>query len=52
MKRLSDPQYTAVIVEHRDRLMRFGADQVESALAARGRKLLAVDPSELNSDLE
>jgi putative resolvase len=51
MKLLSDPKYTTVIVEHKDRLMRFGAEYVESALAAQGRKLLVVDLSELNSDL-
>ena len=38
-------------VEHRDRLMRFGAEYVESALAAQGRKLIVVDPSEVKDDL-
>jgi putative resolvase len=38
-------------VEHRDRLMRFGAEYVESALSAQGRKLVVIDPSELNNDL-
>lgn len=51
MKLLSDPKYTTVIVEHKDRLMRFGAEYVEAALTAQGRRLLVVDPSELNSDL-
>lgn len=51
MKLLSDPQYTTIIVEHRDRLMRFGAEYVESALSAQGRKLVVIDPSELNNDL-
>ena len=31
--------------------MRFGAEYVESALAAQGRKLIVVDPSEVKDDL-
>ena len=38
-------------MEHRDRLIRFGAEYVEAALAGRGGKLLAVDESELKDDL-
>jgi len=45
MKLLADPKCTTIIVEHRDRLMRFGAEYVESALAAQGRKLVVIDPS-------
>lgn len=51
MKLLADPEVSAVVVEHRDRLMRFGAEYVESALAAQGRKLIVVDPSEVKDDL-
>jgi predicted site-specific integrase-resolvase len=51
MKLLADPKCTVIIVEHRDRLMRFGSEYVESALAAQGRKLVVIDPSELNNDL-
>jgi predicted site-specific integrase-resolvase len=51
MKLLSDPEVSAVVVEHRDRLMRFGAEYVEAALAATGRKLIVVDPSEVKDDL-
>jgi putative resolvase len=51
MRLLSDPRYGTVIVEHKDRLMRFGAEYVEATLTAQGRRLLVVDPSELNSDL-
>ena len=50
MKLLADPKCTVIIVEHRDRLMRFGSEYVESALAAQGRKLVVIDPSELNND--
>ena len=51
MRLLKDPKTRTIIVEHRDRLMRFGSEYVESALAADGRKLLVVDASELKDDL-
>ena len=38
MKLLADPAVTAIVVEHRDRLMRFGAEYVEADLFG-GRKL-------------
>ena len=40
-----------IVVEHRDRFARFGAEYVEAALAASGRRLLVVDPSEADDDL-
>ena len=51
MTLLSDPSVGIVAVEHRDRLMRFGAESVESALAAQGRRLVVVDPDETKDDL-
>jgi predicted site-specific integrase-resolvase len=48
---LRDPAVTAVVVEHRDRFARFGAEYVEAALAAQGRRLLVVDPAEVDGDL-
>lgn len=48
---LRDPAVTAIVVEHRDRFARFGAAYVEAALAARGRRLLVVDPAEVDDDL-
>lgn len=48
---LRDPATASIVVEHRDRLMRFGADYVEAALAASGRGLIVVDPGELKDDL-
>ena len=41
---LRDPSVSAIVVEHRDRFARFGAEYVEAALAASGRRLLVVDP--------
>ena len=51
LKLLADPKVSVVAVEHRDRLMRFGSEYVEAALAAQGRRLLVVDSEEVKDDL-
>ncbi len=48
---LADPQVEGIVVEHRDRLMRFGAEYVEAALRATGRKLMVVEADEVKDDL-
>ena len=48
---LRDPSVTVIAVEHRDRFARFGAEYVEAALSAQGRRLLVVDPAEVDDDL-
>lgn len=48
---LHDPSVTTIVVEHRDRFARFGAEYVEAALAASGRRLLVADPAEVDDDL-
>jgi putative resolvase len=48
---LADPKVTIVVVEHRDRLARVNAELVEAAMSAHGRRLLAVDDSEVTDDL-
>jgi predicted site-specific integrase-resolvase len=48
---LRDPAVTTIVVEHRHRFVRFGAEYVEAALAAQGRRLLVVDPPEVDGDL-
>lgn len=48
---LRDPSVSTIVVEHRDRFARFGAEYVEAALAAQGRRLLVVDPAEVDDDL-
>ncbi|HBY36358.1 MAG TPA: IS607 family transposase, partial [Delftia acidovorans] len=40
MRLLGNAQVQTILVEHRDRLMRFGFEYVESALAAQGRKIV------------
>src|SRR6266540_3809492 len=48
---LADPQATVIMVEHRDRLARFGVEHLEAALSAQGRRLVVVDPGEPGDDL-
>jgi putative resolvase len=48
---LANPTVQTIVVEHRDRLMRFGAEYVEAALAAQGRKLMVVENTEVKDDL-
>ena len=48
---LSDPKIEAILVEHRDRFCRFGAEYIEAALEAQSRKLVVVDPAEVDDDL-
>ncbi len=48
---LADPDVGTVVVEHRDRFARFGAEYVEAVLSASGRRLLVVDPAEVDDDL-
>lgn len=51
MKLLADPSIHTIIVEHRDRLMRFGVEYVEASLRAHGRRLMVVDQGEVRDDL-
>ncbi|HEV2244686.1 MAG TPA: IS607 family transposase [Streptosporangiaceae bacterium] len=48
---LSDPSAAVVVVEHRDRLVRFGVEHLEAALSAHGRKVAVADPGETTGDL-
>jgi putative resolvase len=48
---LSDPAARVLVVEHRDRLARFGVEHLEAALAASGRRLVVLDLEETTSDL-
>lgn len=43
---LSDPQAGVIVVEHRDRLARFGVEHLEEVLSASGRRLVVLDPTE------
>src|SRR5512132_3607907 len=48
---LADPRAAMIVVEHRDRLARFGVERLEAALSAQGRRLVVVDPGEASDDL-
>jgi predicted site-specific integrase-resolvase len=45
---LRDPDVATVAAEHRDRFARFGAEYVEAVLSAPGRRLLVVDPTQVD----
>ncbi|MGW5257654.1 IS607 family transposase [Streptomyces sp. NPDC004012] len=48
---LSDPQAAVIVVEHRDRVARFGVEHLEAVLSASGRRLVVLDPTETADDL-
>ncbi len=56
---LSDPEAETILVEHRDRFCRFGAEYVEAALcktlggvlSAQSRGLIVLDTAEVDDDL-
>lgn len=48
---LSDPGVRTVVVEHRDRLGRMNTELVEAALPAYGRRLVVLEPDEVDDDL-
>ncbi len=48
---LGDPSVTRIVVEHRDRLCRFGSEYVQAARAAQHRELVVVDTAEVDDDL-
>jgi len=48
---LADPGVDTIVVEHRDRLARFGVEYLEAALSATGRRLVVLDPAETADDL-
>ena len=48
---LEDPEVATIVVEHRERLARFGVEYLEAALAAQGRRLVVVEDAEVADDL-
>lgn len=51
LKLLADPKVKTIVVEHRNRLMRFGFEYVEAALRAQGRRIAVVDSGEVKDEL-
>jgi len=48
---LADPAVGTVVVEHRERLARFGVEYVEATMRAQGRRLVVVCDQEVDDDL-
>ncbi len=46
-----EPTIATIVVEHRDRLARFGVEYLEAALRAQGRRVVVTDPGETTDDL-
>ena len=50
-KLLRDPRVSTIVVEHGDRMARFGVEHLACALEAAGRKIVILDDTELADDL-
>jgi putative resolvase len=48
---LSDPAATVIVVEHRDRLTRFGFEHLQASLASAGRRVVVLDDGETADDV-
>ncbi|MGH3714210.1 MAG: IS607 family transposase [Micromonosporaceae bacterium] len=48
---LSDPAVSVIVVEHRDRLTRFGFEHLAASLAASGRRIVVLNDAETSDDL-
>lgn len=51
LKLLSDPSVGTILVEHRDRLARFGVEYIEAALLSQGRSIIVADETEEMADI-
>jgi putative resolvase len=51
LKLLSDPSVGTILVEHRDRLARFGVEYIEAALMSQGRSIVVADETEEMADI-
>lgn len=50
-KVLSDPAVDVLVVEHRDRLTRFGFEHLQASMGACGRRIVVLDEAETSDDL-
>ena len=51
LRLLGTTQASIILVEHRDRLTRFGFDYVEAALKSNNRKILVIAENEVAADV-
>ena len=48
---IADPTVKVIVVEHRERLCRFGFEYVEAARSGRGARIVVMDQDEVEDDL-
>lgn len=48
---LADPAATVIVVEHRDRLTRFGFEHLAASMTACGRTIVVLDEAETTDDV-
>ena len=51
LRLLGNAQVQVILVEHRERLMRFGFEYVEAALTAQNRRIMVIEPDEMKDDI-
>jgi len=51
LRMLRDPKVSRIVVEHCDRLARFGFEMTEAALASAGKRVVVVEEGEVTDDL-
>ena len=51
MRLLANSNIQTVVIEHRDRLIRFGFEYLEASLSAQNRKIVVIDTKELADDV-
>jgi predicted site-specific integrase-resolvase len=51
LKLLQRPEVGVIVVEHRERLARFGFDYIEASLGAQGRRIEVVEEGEMADDV-
>jgi putative resolvase len=50
-KLLSDPAVTVIVVEHCDRITRFGFEHLAASMSACGRRIVMLDATETSDDV-
>lgn len=51
LRLLGDVTAQTILVEHRDRLVRFGFEYIEGSLAAQGRRIVVIETDEVTDDI-
>ena len=51
LRLLENAQVQVILVEHRERLTRFGFEYALAALAAQNRRIMVIEPDEMRDDI-